>query len=458
MIHYLGLISGLLLALMLGNTILSLIDRERRLAWPEYLALSFLAGVGATSLMVFLSFFWAIPGRVFVLGALILLAFAVRFIWADERQRYWPIKPIKLPEIKWSVRTLIWLFLFLILTLTFAYAFIETASKPEYSWDTCGHWTAPAVKLFYFEKTSPQNTFKLLFECVGHPYYPKQLAGMHYWLFGWMGQVDDQWSKIFFPLALLCFTVIFYSSVKRIKEPVEALLYTLVLLSSPFIVYLATIGYADLSDGIYFSTGIFFFYRWVRERADVYFWLFALFVALTTWIKLEGKPLYLLGLAVLCFYLWKDHQGALKEKLIKIGQYLSVYAMVGLPWQLFVTLNNTQTTERLANYLSHAGEMQRGVYEMLFLQGTWGLIPFLFTATVVLFWQRALTKENSYLIIILLLFCGFVFFLYMFTFDTFFMLESGFNRHWIIIYPVMVFALACIAPPLKEFLGGRDGR
>ncbi|MBN3032601.1 MAG: hypothetical protein JW873_00715 [Candidatus Saganbacteria bacterium] len=458
MIHYIGLIIGLLLTFCLGNVVLSFIDRDKKLALPEYLALSFLAGVSFTGLLVFLSFFLAIPGRVFVLGALIVMAFAARFVAAKESERYLPLKPVKLPpKINWSWRTLAWLFLSALLASTFLYVFVETCSKPEYSWDTCGHWTAPAVNLFYFEKVIPQNTFKAMLEFGGNYYYPKQLTNMHYWLFGWMGVADDQWSKLFFPLALLCFVTIFYSALRKVKGPLGALFFTTVLLSSPFIVYLATIGYADVSVGLYFSTGIIFFYRWLKEGDDVHFWLFSLFVALTTWVKLEGKPLYLLGLAVLLVYLGKDFHGSLKEKAVRCGQYFAAYALTGLPWQLFLFFNHIHTRERLANYLGYALEMQRQVYELLFLQGTWGLVPLLLLATVVVFFKRALRRENFYLLLTLLLFYALILFLYLFTLDTYFMLESGFNRHWIMVYPVSVFTLACLTPSWREFWSGDDG-
>jgi hypothetical protein len=264
-----------------------------------------------------------------------------------------------------------------------------------------------------------------------------------------MGEANDQWSKVFFPVGLVCLLLLFYRALAKIRSDLGATAFTYVLLSAPLFLYLSTIGYADFSLCVYFSLGIIFFHQWVRERQNLYFWLFSIFISLTTWIKLEGKVFYVLGLILLLIYCWVAYNKSIKAMLTKTTQYLSVFFVVGLPWQLFIILNHLPTREGFAFQLFHFFELQARIYLKLFGEGSWGILWVAAAAAFLFFFRRLLSDENIYLLVAFLLFYGIIIFIYLFTADGYSWFEITFNRVWLSIYPVIIYTVGCVAPRVK---------
>jgi hypothetical protein len=239
---------------------------------------------------------------------------------------------------------------------------------------------------------------------------------MHYWLFSWMGQANDQWSKLFFPVNLLCFLVLFFNSLKKVRGSLGGLIFSYFLVSCPLLLYHATIGYADFIIAAYFSLGVIFFYGWAREREDVYFWLFAVFFSLTSWVKLEGKPLFILGGILLLLHLFRQHGRSFRPILKRVFHYFLVYAVIGLPWQVLLLVNQVSTREKFAFHLAHFFELQARIYGALFGQGSWGIIWLAIVASILFFYKDLFRKENIYLVLTGLLFYGIILFIYLFLF------------------------------------------
>ena len=435
-----GLIIGLALTLMSGSTVLKCIGLNKQLTLAERVALGFLLGEGVITLLLFWSFFLPWPGRVYWLGAGITLLYLV-----FTRPR---ISFPKWPQFKgvWTLRQTACFILFILLLLKISYVFVDACSKPECSWDACTHITKPGVYAYYVD-TLQLATVPEMLKGIGGPvgYYPKMIPFMHYWLFSWMGQVNDQWSKIIFPLNLACLLMLFYCNLKITRGRGGALLFTCLLAGSNFLLHYATIGFADLTNGIYFSVGLFYFYRWIKERDDCYFWLVAIFLALTTWIKLEGKLYYLLGFSSLIIYLWQERRDKIFFYLTK---YLAAYVIIGLPWQLFVSLNGLATREVLAFKTQSLLPLQTNIGQILFFSGTWGLFgPGLLA--VLFFFPWGALRKNIYLFIILILFYLTVNFLYLGTEDALGIFWISFSRVWLAIYPFTLFLAGIIVPRFK---------
>jgi hypothetical protein len=228
------------------------------------------------------------------------------------------------------------------------------------------------------------------------------------------------------------------------------------LLTSPFFLYDSTVGYADFTLSVYFSGGVILFYRWIHEKEEVYFWLFTIFIALTTWIKLEGKLLYLLGLILLLIYTWNNSNRSVKTIMTKVGQYLSVYAVIGLPWQLFVSSHHLETREKFGFYLPYFFDLHAQIYTKLFAQGSWGVFWIAAVAAALFFYKTLFKTKTVYLAISFLLFYGIVLFIYQFTDDGYGIFSTSFNRVWISVYPLTVFMIGCIVPRIRLSILGDD--
>lgn len=265
---------------------------------------------------------------------------------------------------------------------------------------------------------------------------------MHGWLFSVMRQANDQWSKIFFWINLLCLAIIFYRTVRTSGSRVKALFFTYFFLSCPYLIYMSTIGYADFTLMVYFSVGIVSFYQWMRTKQPAYFSLFAIFLASTTWIKLEGKLYLVLGMALVSLFVWLHNNYSLKEKLIKTAQYIGAYIIIGLPWQIFASSLQLASREQLAFRWPQFLELHRLIYIKMFIEGTWGIFWVIAIAGVLFGWRNLKSRENLALAVTILLFYGVLLSIFLLTGDAFGWFEVTYNRILLSIYPVVVLLLA----------------
>lgn len=454
----LRLFMGLLVAWLLGYLIIYLFDREKKMPLIEGAALSYLIGQGAITLLWFLLFLLPIVNR----SAIATLLVVVLFAWKSlvDRKKRWtnPIKVIA--GLKLSLRdkkNMILILLLVVLASSLAvkisYSFINACSKPEYAWDASGNWTAAGQNIYYTEKYRPDKLLNAMKESTNPSYpsnYPKAIPLMHYWLFWWMGEANDQWSKIIFPIELICLLIIFYYGLKPIRGPLGAFAFVYFLCSAPLFLYHSTIGYADLTKTVYFAAGMIYFYHWLQTKQGHYFWFFSLFMAFTTWIKLEGEILYAIGLVLLLIYLWRGWQGTLKSKLYCIGSYLLLFVIIGLPWQLFTMFNRVSNPQgALQPIFSEFFVFHGKIYGLMFMDGSWGLFWVMAAAALLLFFRRQMTGNNLYLFMAILIFYGSLLFIYLGSYGTMMSLIDTFNRLLFPIYPVAVFNLGCVIPALR---------
>ena len=448
----LKLFGGLFVAWLLGYLIVYVFDREKKLPVLEGAALSYLIGQGSITLLLFLSFLLPIARQPLVVTLLVMAMFVLKLFF-DKKKRW--ISPAgSIAGLGSFIRNKKNIFIILLLTVLIAslaikisYSLVETCSKPEYAWDASGNWTLIGKSSFYAEKYRPDKVIEVLKNHVSG--YPRAVSLMHHWLFWWMGEANDQWSKIIFPIELLCLLIIFYYGLKPVRGKLGALIFTYFLCSVPLFLYHATIGYADLTKTTYFAVGIIYFYRWLQTKQNNYFWFFAFPLAFTTWIKMEGRLLYAIGLALLLFYLWHGCKESLKNRILYVGKYLSLFVIIGLPWQLFILFNRLPGQQGWMRLSFHRFfEFHEKVYGLMFMDGSWGIFWVMAAAALLFFFKRQLTGENLYLFIVIVLFYGNLLFVYLCFFDTVDFMLLTFNRVLLPIYPVVVFNLGCVIPLL----------
>ncbi|MFH1541817.1 MAG: hypothetical protein ABIE84_01860 [bacterium] len=450
------LLIGLILPFLLGFTILSWIDRNKELDLPEQTGLSFLLGISATTLLLFWAFLLPLSHRSFLVGTFIVVFSFLQLLLVDKGRRIRDFVK-KCYTVKWPVgqKNIVVLLLLIGLLFKLSYVFVEAGSKPEYSWDASNFWTTSAKAFHYFDRDYPAQALQGVLNLKSHDDYPRQMALSQAWLYDYLGEANDQMGKLLFPVTLVAFLFFFYAQVKKERAGPIALFFCYFLLSAPLFVYLATVGYADFTIAVYFSVGILCFYRWIREKKLPYFWLFSIFIALTLWIKIEGKLWLLLGLILLIVYLYRDYGRSIKEAALKVGQYLSAYLIISFPWQIVIWAYRLEARGEFTSNLGHFSEMQSFIYNSLFVQGSWGLFWFAATAALLVGWHKLINRQNIYLLLTIIMFYGALLFIYLFTGDGWDSMVVSFNRVLLSLYPVMVFTLAVVLPDLNELLWWR---
>ncbi len=126
---------------------------------------------------------------------------------------------------------------------------------------------------------------------------PPMTSLAHTWLYlcGWANP------KIFYSLLFLSLAVIFYHSLRDYVRRYHALLFSLILVTTPYIYVHATNSYTNFTFAFYFSVGGFYLYRWVSKQKRGFLVLAGVFMALAAWTRKESTIFFLGYLVILSF-------------------------------------------------------------------------------------------------------------------------------------------------------------
>ncbi|MBU0613838.1 hypothetical protein KJ766_00955, partial [Patescibacteria group bacterium] len=140
----LRLLIGIIIPFLLGNAIIGVFDRKKILQSTENIATSFLIGLGAVTLLSFLSFWIALPYQIYLIGAFSILLFIFKIIFIDRGVQF--NKP---QSVKLNIKTILIILLLVLIAIKLSYVFVEALSKPEYAWDACANWSLWGKRIFY---------------------------------------------------------------------------------------------------------------------------------------------------------------------------------------------------------------------------------------------------------------------------------------------------------------------
>ena len=296
----LSLIFFVIITSFVGFNIIMLFDRKGVFNWPEKLGLSYLFGIGAITLEMFIM---GLFGFEFVTTC-ILTPWIILFLLNVLRyHRLGRINTIFKessgpPASKFDIFEKILLFL---LSFQVVYAFFKALIKPIESYDSVSIWALKA-KILYLAKTIPADFFHMIsvtFHGI-HADYPLLLPFSEAWFYTFFGNFNDHLVKIIFPLNLLAFLLVFYSVLKRITGKRKiALLFTFILASIKQFSDYATIGSADLQMAIYCFLTFIFLFMWVKYKRTPYLAASTLSCVFTFWAKAEGAVVFLITLTLL---------------------------------------------------------------------------------------------------------------------------------------------------------------
>jgi len=342
-----------------------------------------------------------------------------------------------------------------------AYNFFRALIKPIESYDAVAIYGLKS-KILYLAGTIEKGFFSGLASNFhgAHPDYPLLLPLSETWIYTFMGSFNDIAVKLLFPCFYLALILIFYSAVMRITQNrVMSLLFTFLLASIKQLSDYATIGYADLFLGLYFSMGIFYLYVWFTKRESHFFNLTVISFLLCLWTKNEGVVLALIALTVFAIYLFFERYKIQKKDIIQFLILIFVILLTITGWEA-VKIENNLTNENInvsmlrpEVFIPNLYKIPKVLYEyqkQLFGFKKWNLIWILFFILLIKEFKRSFSGNVKYLTYVFCMFLCLYTLVYIFSVvDVRFLVSKTFSRFLLHILPVAVFWMAIVSGEAK---------
>jgi hypothetical protein len=283
---FVGLFVGLFTIVAAGFG-LSMLLIHRRLAIWECLALPWLLGTATVSLGLWLGGFFlrgfalqlAVTGLCVVLG------------WVSFRRwRKFPALERTSPSPKAFDR------IFLALFVAECGAIVWFCLAHTLGWDGLTVWELKARYAFLNGGTLPVAYFSDVARRFSHPEYPLLLPLTETWFYLWLGDCDQFWIKLIFPIWYLAtMSILFVAAAelsgRRLVAWTVVLLFPLVpcIHNAPGGIQ---VGYADLPLAAIYLAAILYLLRFARNNSPDDLALFIALAATLPWMKREGVILW----------------------------------------------------------------------------------------------------------------------------------------------------------------------
>jgi len=284
------LAAALAMVFAAGYGILALLVRQRtRLSFAEQFALSWLFGTGVISLLIwFLGFFARgalLPGLVSV------ICLCLGFVgWKQT-----PLSRLRFP--RGPLEILLAAIIATEIAVIFYLSFVHTLG-----WDGLFNWEIKARYAFANGGILPASYFRDSSRVFTHPEYPLAIPFTELWLYFWLGEPDQFWAKIIFPVFYVAeiFLLVGLGSRLTGKSWVG-------LLAAAFLFFIpqitveggsAVVGYVDFPLSVFYLATIGFLLGAIDQNDVVLFRIYAFCLALLPWVKRDGLILWVV--AALC--------------------------------------------------------------------------------------------------------------------------------------------------------------
>lgn len=219
--------------------------------------------------------------------------------------------------------------------------------KIDLGFDGWTNWEFKA-HVVYAEGGWTANYFAFPWPEFIHRDYPLLLASLEAWAFVCLGQADESAIKIIFPLFYFCLILFFYATVRRISLNRIALLFSVLLGTTPYFASIAApSGYADVLLMLYVFCAVVFIKRWFERGLESDLLIGAILAALGIWVKREGLIYWgFNGVALVC-WLGLTRVLSVRERTRILLIFLLSAAVSIVPWFAFLRSFQIQTTDLL---------------------------------------------------------------------------------------------------------------
>jgi hypothetical protein len=294
----LGLIAALFTIATAGfGVTMSIFARTGRINVIECSFLAWLLGCGVVSLLLWLCGAFCSG---FVLQSVVTIACVAFGIlgWRLKRKantNFALPRPANLTE--WILAAIVAVEIAVLVFVSF---------KHTLGWDGLLNWEMKARYAFFSGGVIPSAYYSSAGRAFSHPEYPLGIPFTELWLYLWMGEPNQFWVKVIFPLfyaacaALLALLVARLSGKPWIGLTIAALLPFLPSISaSPGGI---VVGYVDIPLSVFYLAALGYLLLWFKTDDRAHGLTFAACSALLPWIKSEGIILWgvlvLLGFAL----------------------------------------------------------------------------------------------------------------------------------------------------------------
>lgn len=220
------------------------------------------------------------------------------------------------------------------ISLRIGFVFYESMTRPIYSWDAWGNWSAGA-KLFYYERglvidPAHENFFGTGYRAfLGHPLHTPLLQ---VWMALWLGQFHEVYVKAWSAFYYLSLLGLMLFALRREGSWTFALMGVFFLSSAPLLLYHGTGAYSDLPLSYVELAAAVCFWRYLETGNVRLVSLAAVFVSMGVLTKNEGLFYLTAMTAALVVFLAFERKGDMKRGLLS---FLIPMAMLVGPWLLF---------------------------------------------------------------------------------------------------------------------------
>lgn len=176
----------------------------------------------------------------------------------------------------------------LIFVLTFKHAL---------GWDGLLIWELKARYAFLNGGALPAAYFSDATRGFSHPEYPLYLPMIEMWIYMWIGEPDQFWVKLIFPIYFAVGTIFLaYAGGELSGSRRIGLLVANLFLFVPFLTRVAggiVFGYADVPLSLFYAAAFYFLWTFARSNSRETLWTFIALSALLPSVKKEGAILWI---------------------------------------------------------------------------------------------------------------------------------------------------------------------
>jgi len=237
-----------------------------------------------------------------------------------------------------------------------------------------------------------------------HHNYPLLVPTQQGWLYTFVNAVDPEAVKIIFVLFYLALGFLFYHAVRRYYTSILAILYTLLMMTTPLLAITSLAAYADVALMVFVFGSVIFIREWLENDDRSQMILGATLAAFALLVKMEGMVYWLVSFTFIMGYAswfsWRNNSSKLlvQALLFPLSAALIAGSWFVYTWQADLDVKNfaSPTIAFLVGNKDRLPVILDQVARQLFLGiGYWGVLWLLFVLVTIWKW-RSLARANAF--------------------------------------------------------------
>lgn len=290
----LGVIAALFAVFIAGfGMTMSIFARASRINLVECVCLSWLLGTGVVSLLLWICGMFC-SGLIFqIIVTIVCIALAILGWRAKQRSNATLTLPRPANITEWILASIV---------LVEIAALVFVSFKHTLGWDGLLNWEIKARYAFLNGGSIPSSYYSSAGRAFSHPEYSLGIPFTELWLYLWMGEPNQFWVKIIFPLFYAACAPLLASLVSQLSEKRWVGLLIAALL--PFVPSISAspggvvVGYVDVPLSAFYLAALGYLVCWFKTDDRQFVMAFAACSALLPWIKSEGIILWAVLIAL----------------------------------------------------------------------------------------------------------------------------------------------------------------